>query len=82
MLTRYKVSGHPVHRFELHGFVVNVWRGECFNSEGYVMARELYVTAPAGMSYQQAAVLAVQRVSTSNRYVLTRNAIMEANYPP
>ena len=66
MLTTLKFANRPVHLFNINGRRYYVTRSKAFPSlEGvsFVSNRAISVFAPAGMSYQQAAMKAAQMIA-------------------
>lgn len=60
MLAKFKYDGRPVHMFEIHGVRCFVSRMGFFAAGQFEGRRNLFVAAPVGMSYQQAAQKAAQ----------------------
>ena len=66
MLTTLKFANRPVHLFNINGRRYYVTRSKAFPSLGsvsFVSEQAISVFAPAGMSYQQAAMKAAQIVA-------------------
>lgn len=66
MLTTLKFANRPVHLFNINGRRYYVTRSKAFpslESVSFVSNRAISVFAPAGMSYQQAAMKAAQMIA-------------------
>lgn len=60
MLANIKFEGRPVHLFEIHGVRYFVSRMGFFAAGRFEGQCSVFVAAPVGMSYQQAAQKAAQ----------------------